>query len=784
MRARILAMVLLFGTAGASATTITVGAGCQYADLQTAIDNVGTTGTFEFHVRANYVGAPISYSNKSIWIFGGYANCNDASPIPFTGQNFDALSTIDGSRSPGRPGIQVSGASRLALHNFQIHNATNPNGNGGGISYNGSGARASLALQSVNINHNSAERGGGVFFRSTVSGTEHAMSIEDYTWIEFNTGTISGGGIRLEGNATLTANGSPASISNNTANPNDSDGAGGGLQLRDDTVANVGSPGWAGFAFIDHNHARAGGGVAVQNDSHLNLYSAVPGQHARIENNDATIGGGVYVQPAGGVPTFCMVGGGVNSNTGARGGAIYVDESGASLSADANEQTCGVGYLPGFVACPTGQACNTIDSNRSTEKSASVIDISPLFSAGSEPTRMGLRYVSLRGNSGGNLLYQYSTVTQQLESCLISGNSVQDDLVRNVGHLQIVGCSVGGNTLAAAAVTFGNFGTLELIDVIAWQPGRRSFRYAAQGQDSLQNVITADASSFNPGEFATYYNVSSADPKFENAATGDLHLQDTSPAIDAAATGTTMDLDMNPRGIDVPQSPGSPNLGLYDIGAYEVQHIDPQVPVTFPPDEDFDELHPLNSLPANWQIVPASGAAAWTLAATAADTGSLSAYAPDPPSAIDSTLTTLAFHVEHDGRLSFRHRVSLESSSGEQTRAFDAAVLEIRIGASPSFQDITAAGGRFLTGGYDHVVAVGASLLAGRPAWSGESDAFRSVVVALPASASGQDVKLRWRVATDASEGRLGYWLDTIHLDVAGEPDDVIFSDDFEHPLP
>jgi hypothetical protein len=293
MLARILTGMLFLGVASAStATPITVGPGCRYADLQTAIDSVGTTGTFEFHVRAIYVGSPISYSNKSIWIFGGYANCNDAAPIPFTGQNFDALSTIDGSRSPGNPGIRVSGPSRLALHNFQIHNATNPNGNGGGISYNGSGVRASLALQSVNINHNKAERGGGVFFRSTASLSESAMSIGDYTWIEFNTGTISGGGVRLEGNATLTANGNPASISNNTANPSDSDGAGGGLQLRDDTVANIGSPGWSGYAFIDHNHAHVGGGVAVQNNSQLNLYSIVPGQLGRIENNDASFRGG------------------------------------------------------------------------------------------------------------------------------------------------------------------------------------------------------------------------------------------------------------------------------------------------------------------------------------------------------------------------------------------------------------------------------------------------------------------------------------------------------------
>jgi hypothetical protein len=204
------------------------------------------------------------------------------------------------------------------------------------------------------------------------------------------------------------------------------------------------------------------------------------------------------------------------------------------------------------------------------------------------------------------------------------------------------------------------------------------------------------------------------------------------------------------------------------------------VPVTFPPDEDFDELTPINSLPANWQIIPGSGPGAWSLTATASDSGPVSAYVPDPPTAIDSSLTTLAFHVDHDGRLSFRHKVSLEFVAVGSSVAYDAAVLEIQIGTDPAFHDIIAAGGRFIMGGYDHVVTAGASLLAGRSAWSGTSDSFRSVVVALPALASGQDVKLRWRVATDVSFGLAGYWLDTIHVDVAGGPVDIIFTNGFD----
>ncbi|MGH9869139.1 MAG: hypothetical protein ACREAA_13370, partial [Candidatus Polarisedimenticolia bacterium] len=95
--------------------------------------------------------------------------------------------------------------------------------------------------------------------------------------------------------------------------------------------------------------------------------------------------------------------------------------------------------------------------------------------------------------------------------------------------------------------------------------------------------------------------------------------------------------------------------------------------------------------------------------------------------------------------------------------------LEIAIGAGP-FVDILAAGGSFVTGGYDAPIAAGeGSPIAGRAAWTGTSVGFAEVSVDLPPSAAGQTVKLRWRVATDAIIGHTGYWVDSIALtDPAG----------------
>jgi hypothetical protein len=69
-----------------------------------------------------------------------------------------------------------------------------------------------------------------------------------------------------------------------------------------------------------------------------------------------------------------------------------------------------------------------------------------------------------------------------------------------------------------------------------------------------------------------------ADPRFVNAAGGNLHLQLTSPCIDAGnnaavPAGVTTDLDGNPRFVDIPTVPdtGNGTPPIVDMGAYEAQ---------------------------------------------------------------------------------------------------------------------------------------------------------------------------------------------------------------------
>ena len=69
-----------------------------------------------------------------------------------------------------------------------------------------------------------------------------------------------------------------------------------------------------------------------------------------------------------------------------------------------------------------------------------------------------------------------------------------------------------------------------------------------------------------------------ADPRFVNAAGGNLRLQPASPCIDAGnnaavPAGVTTDLDGNPRFVDIPTVPdtGSGMPPIVDMGAYEAQ---------------------------------------------------------------------------------------------------------------------------------------------------------------------------------------------------------------------
>jgi len=92
----------------------------------------------------------------------------------------------------------------------------------------------------------------------------------------------------------------------------------------------------------------------------------------------------------------------------------------------------------------------------------------------------------------------------------------------------------------------------------------------------------------------------------------------------------------------------------------------------------------------------------------------------------------------------------------------DGGILEVAIGGEP-FADIVQAGGVFLDDSYNTILS-DRNPLGVRRAWSGNSGGWIPVYVSLPPKASGQQVRLRWRLGI--SRGlRDGFWfIDSVLL--------------------
>jgi uncharacterized protein (TIGR03437 family) len=179
--------------------------------------------------------------------------------------------------------------------------------------------------------------------------------------------------------------------------------------------------------------------------------------------------------------------------------------------------------------------------------------------------------------------------------------------------------------------------------------------------------------------------------------------------------------------------------------------------------ENFDSVS-APTLPAGWtSSVAIGGAAPWITSTTSSDTAPNNAFVTNPGSSSDIRLDSPSITITSNStRLSFRNNYDLE---GFSSLGFDGGVLEIAIGAGP-FTDILAAGGNFVTGGYNMTIdsTDPNNPLAGRRAWSGDSNGYITTTVNLPVAAAGQTIKLRWRMGSDNEFRATGWRIDTIRI--------------------
>jgi hypothetical protein len=154
--------------------------------------------------------------------------------------------------------------------------------------------------------------------------------------------------------------------------------------------------------------------------------------------------------------------------------------------------------------------------------------------------------------------------------------------------------------------------------------------------------------------------------------------------------------------------------------------------------EDFDNVAP-PTLPPDW-LAPMpwdrrrSGSSNSGLPMPRANTSPNAAFVDDPGVVSDKRLHSLQL-PRASVQLIFQQNFNLEASDVDPNVGFDGGVLEMSTGGGNTFQDILAVGGSFVMGGYNRITAADrGSPIAGRQAWSGNSQGFTTTVVNLPFS--------------------------------------------------
>jgi hypothetical protein len=173
------------------------------------------------------------------------------------------------------------------------------------------------------------------------------------------------------------------------------------------------------------------------------------------------------------------------------------------------------------------------------------------------------------------------------------------------------------------------------------------------------------------------------------------------------------------------------------------------------------------ALPAGWSTTSSENHQLWRTSATRNQSLPNSLFSPAPHQMGINEVVSPAFNVTtSQGEIRFRNWYELETTF-LRNRLYDGSVLEIKIGGG-EWQDILAAGGMFLSGGYDGTIdACCQNPLAGRLGWSGRSGVnqvseFITTRAKLPASAAGQNVQLRFRIGTDIGTFREGQYVDDL----------------------
>ncbi|HOX72449.1 hypothetical protein [Dokdonella sp.] len=548
--------------------TVGTGAGCTHGTIQSAInaaeangvaDTVRLTRSLTYQPEANVIN-----TSQNLNVVGGFATCTQAAT--------DNIKTVvSGQGGAAEPVFRIFAGtgSIIKLRHLTITlGDEDGGGGGGGIYFKGDGG---LELIETDVTNNSADYGGGIYAEATGNNAE--LVISNNTTIGSNTARRSGGGVYIAGPLEMTMT-APSSIIafNQALGVGGVGGYGGGLHVQGPAIAYIGTSGAFGLGAIYSNSAVDGGGISIQSaqsdgvDALVHLFTTDPQQPVTVRGNSASdTGGAIYVQGWNGAFSFsdayfCASDFRIEDNFARDGSALYMNESGFAYL---NRSDCTV---PSAVRCASGVSCNTMVGNDAGPTTGGIGDGATLRNV---EAYLFMNRFELRANRGG---YAIRTTGQFrisiAKDCLLADNEYTRQLISSEASTStyVTDCTLAGNSLGSSEVMRIE-GTLDLFGSIIDQPGRLSLAYSGSPNDiDVEHVLASDITTLPNGP-----TVISDAPAFVDAANGDYHLRQYSPAVDFAppVSGDDRDLDNQPRDQDL--SGVADLFGVRDLGAYERQ---------------------------------------------------------------------------------------------------------------------------------------------------------------------------------------------------------------------
>jgi hypothetical protein len=587
MRCRLFSFAMLAAAhANAAVFLVGSGAGCQFPTIQPAIDAAAANPGPDVVRIANASVWPLtslSITGHEVVLDGRFANCTDTNP----GGNYAQLV---GSNTANRPSvITISGGGERRLRGIQIRDNARGVGEGGAISFNGSGE---LILGEVEIRNNFAPIGGAISVRG--SG---ALTLTEETLIESNVAN-DGGAIALRDSALLYAFTPQIRIANNTATDK-----GGGVYLSDLSRAFIASNGYNGLAVIDGNVAADGGGIAADangNDERVEvtLYTTDPNRPSRLTANRASNrGGALFLSAANsltssGFALACFRSSHIDRNRAADGSAIFLGNNSRVVytgSQVGSGQAC---FVPSVAAPPvpcvrnTG-GCSLIEANLSVNASNQPTNGATvrMDGGGSIFSALNVQEATFAQNSGGNVIRVNEAWRLGLISSLLAVNTTTGALIRidtNSDNplLRILHTTITNNVIGGSQTIQFDDGPefLQMNYNLVFQPGKTAVTipFAIANSDNYNwDLNYTNPPSVLPAPF----NPTTTDPRFENPAVNDYRLRIGSTLNDTffpLQPVVGLDLDGRTRPVRLPIRQN--RFNTIDVGAFERQVADNWLP--------------------------------------------------------------------------------------------------------------------------------------------------------------------------------------------------------------